>query len=217
MANVTYTTLFSEVIPHVPGCPVDIATNAIRAAAIDLCDRSGIIEYDAPLITPADQQATYVPTLPNGTIIAQINKAWYDGLELEPKDSDFLTKMYGDWQSINAGTPRWITMTPADLTTVRLVPAPSNPAAGVIFRLRLTLKPSRASVDFDPNVAETYTETIAHGALARLMAVPGKPYSNERLAAYHAGLFNDGVRIATIRANKGMTRESMRVQFPKIY
>lgn len=217
MANVAYTTLFGEVLPDLPHCPVDIATNAIRNAVIEFCDRSQILQFEATLITPVDGQADYtIPGLPTGTVVARILKAWYDGFEIEPKDGDALNQMYGDWRGLTGGTPRFITMTPPDLTKVTLVPPPANPLAGVIFRIRVALRPTRASTDFDPNVAETYAEDIAHGAKARLMAIPGKPYSNERLAAYHSGAFNAGITKAIARANKGMTRESLSVQFRKL-
>lgn len=218
MANVAYTTLFGEVLPDLPGCPVDIATNAIRNAVIELCNRSQILQFElSPNLTVIDGQANYtLGSLPTGSVVARILKAWFNGFEIEPKDSDALTRMYGDWRGLTGGTPRFITMTPPDLTTVTLVPPPSNPDPTTVFRIRVALRPSRTSTDFDPNVAESYAEEIAHGAKARLMTIPGKPYSNSNLAAYHAGAFNDGIRKAIINANKGLTRESISVQFPRI-
>lgn len=217
MANVAYTTLFGEVLPDLPHCPVDIATNAIRNAVIEFCSRTNIIQFEiTPLITVVGGTASYSMTVPTGTTVSQIIKAWYDGFEIEPKDSDALTRMYGDWRGLTGGTPRFITMNPPDLDTVRLVPPPANPPAGVVFRILVALCPTRASTDFDPNVAETYAEDIAHGAKARLMAIPGKPYSNPNLASYHSSMFNAGITQAIISANKGQTRQSLSVQFQRI-
>jgi hypothetical protein len=78
------------------------------------------------------------------------------------------------------------------------------------LRLLCALKPTRASTSFPTLLYERYVETIAHGAKARVMLIPKKPYSDPAMGAYHQQMFNGLVAEARIRVARGNTRGPLR-------
>lgn len=215
MSNFNYTDLTGETLPSLPGCPVDILTNYIRNAAIEFCDKTLIWQYDIPAIDVVANTATYALTAPTGATVAKIVKVTFNGQqELYPVDNDYLVRKYGDW-TIQSGGPRYVTQIPPDLTHAILVPNPSDSTVAAL-KVRVALKPTRASTFFDSNIAESYATDIAHGAISMLASVPGKPYFNPKLAAYSKDCFKEGINKARIRADKALMRTEQRVSFPRI-
>ncbi len=58
---------------------------------------------------------------------------------------------------------------------------------------------------------QQYREGIAHGAKARLMEQPGKPWSSEAFP-YHAEQFKRAIYDATQKANRGHARAARRTR-----
>ena len=84
------------------------------------------------------------------------------------------------------------------------------PDAGGNLRIEVALKPTRASTTFPAQVYERSIETIAHGAKARIMIVPRKPYTDLKLAAWHSRQFDDGISGEMISSARGVTRAPLR-------
>lgn len=155
----------------------------------------------------------YPITTPSNTVIAKGLKAWLNDAPIDPipqddLDNEFNNTTFG-WVGVNWRTDvnlpsRWYM---PDDTTVGLALAPS---AGGNLRILAALKPSRASTTFPTWIYERYIETIAHGAKARLLMVPKKPYTDLKLGAYHGEQFNGLVGEARIRAARSNTRGALR-------
>ena len=155
----------------------------------------------------------YTLTFPTGTCLAKGLQAWLDDNVLEPISPDDLDNEFSNTQFGWVGTS-WRTdvRLPTrfyfpDDTTVGLLLAPDATGA---MRINAALKPTRSSTTFPDWIYERYVETLAHGAKHRLMVVPGKPYSNEKAAAYHLTMFNGGIGEAMIRTSRGATRAPLR-------
>lgn len=155
----------------------------------------------------------YPLTLPIGACIAKGLNAWLNDAPLDPispddLDTEFNNTSFG-WVGVNWRTDvnlpsRWYV---ANDTSVVLELAPS--ATGNL-RINVALKPTRASTSFPEWIYERYIETIAHGAKARLMMSPKKPYSNAQLGAYHMTEFNGLIGEARVRTARGTTRAPLR-------
>lgn len=155
----------------------------------------------------------YAITLPSGAAIAKGLKAWLNDAPLDPISQDDLDNEFNNtsfgWVGVNWRTDvnlpsRWYM---PDDDTVGLLLAPS---AGGNLRIQAALKPTRAATTFPDWIYERYIETIAHGAKARIMLIPKKPYSDKELGAWHQERFNSLIGEARVRTARGNTRGPLR-------
>jgi hypothetical protein len=155
----------------------------------------------------------YPMTVPSGTAFAKGLACWLNDNPIDPMSPDDLDNEFNNtsfgWVGVNWRTDvrlpsRWYT---TDDGTFNIVLAPN--AAGNV-RILAALKPSRTSTNFPEWIFERYIETIADGALWRLMIVPKKPYSDKDLAAFHKGKFDGLVGEARARTARGTTRGPLR-------
>lgn len=153
----------------------------------------------------------YPITLPSNTAMAKGLRAWLNDNLLEPISPDDLDNEFGEsdfgqsrWRTDVALPTRWYF---ADDNTVGLLQPPD---AGGNLRIEVALKPTRASTTFPAQVYERSIETIAHGAKARVMMIPRKPYSDAKLAVWHRRQFDDGIADEMITSARGATRAALR-------
>jgi len=155
----------------------------------------------------------YPLTLPAGTSCAKGLKAWLNDSPIDPispddVDNEFNNTSFG-WVGVNWRTDvnlptRWYI---ENETTVTLLMPPATTGN---LRILAALKPTRASTTFPAWIYERYIETIAHGAKAKIMMVPKKPYTDLKLGAYHWEMFSVLVGEARARAARGSTRGPLR-------
>lgn len=196
----------AEILPHIdqyaPGCPAPTAYFGIRQAAIDFCERTRLWRYEDDFDIPGDDAEGV--TTPYGSELYLTELVQFDGVELTPVTADWLDRNCRGWRAGEVtGLPQYVVQTEPD--TLRVVPW----QAGHLY-LFLWLKPSQDAEQLPDFIIDQYRETIAHGALARILAMPGQPFSNPDLAGYFAGLFArklDGLTWAGSRGQqRGRTR-----------
>lgn len=169
---------FDEFLPDInvyaPGCAVPTAYLAIRQAATEFCERTRLWRYaDDFDITEDDAEGINTPY---GSVLHEIELVQHDGRELGPRTVSWLDAFEKGWRAgALDGQPSYVTQT--EPNTLRIVPF----QAGHID-LFVWLKPSGDAEEVPDFLVDQYRETIAHGALGRLLAIPGKPYSNPQLA-----------------------------------
>lgn len=155
----------------------------------------------------------YTITLPSGYAMVKGLKAWLNDSVIDPLSQDDLDNEFNDssfgWVGVNWRTDvnlptRWYM---PDDETIGIVQASS--IAGNL-RLLAALKPTRASTTFPTLLYERYIETIAHGAKARLMLIPKKPYTDKELGTYHQNMFNGLIGEARIRVARSNSRAPLR-------
>lgn len=213
MTTVAYTAFYDEVLPEVPGCLQAVALNAIRNACIEFCQKTDVYLYDHPAINAVISTPTYAFAPPTGTLVSKVLQAFYNGRELIPKTPDELKEIYGVYQSLDwrsrTGTPKYITQD--DEQNVRLVPMPDASLAGGI-KLRVSLKPTRASTTVVDRIFEEYVEAIKNGALYRLKISKGKPYTDEAGAEQCYAFFNTEIDTTKHKVAMGFGRAKPRVR-----
>lgn len=189
-------------MPDLPGCPFAAVDNALRQSAIAFCEQSLAWQAVHPEVSLLAGVSEYAFAPPTGAVVHAISHAALDGEEIETHagQSNITRK---NWQS-RMGTPKYVLGGAASLT---LVPKPD--AAGKLAMI-VALKPSPASTGIDNAQFSEYREAIVHGALARLMLSPKKPYSDAPLAAYHEQQFFIKTAAAGMRVAKGYARAPLR-------
>lgn len=205
MTTVSIEALLPDVLVHTPACPDPLALQAILAAATDFCDRSLIWRevQDAESIQRADMPLQMIA--PAHGRVTRVLSASFSGTALHPATDDALRAALPTYET-DAGVPTYYTL--VDDETITLIPPPGERGNLV---LHLAFAPRVGAKVLEKFLFTRWREVITSGTLRRLLAVPGQTWSNDRLAAYYATKFEQGVIAATADANRSLTRSSLSV------
>lgn len=213
-----YELFLDEVLPHVPGCSVELALLAIKNSVIEFCEKSLILQRDADPVTVLANVSDYDLDADTGYKVVKVMKAWYKNTELQPIAPDEIV-------SPSAYNPNVVGSTASsqpptriyqkDDVTFSLYPAPPERVVGAVT-MRVALKPTRSSTEIEDVIYEDYAEAIGYGAKYRLMGTPAKPFTNPQAAGSSLAMFMQLVNSARQKAVRGYVRSSMSVQMRKV-
>jgi hypothetical protein len=199
---------YDLVMPDLPDCPFAAADSALRQSAITFCEQSLVWQATHPDISIAAGTAKYAFASAEGTVVHAIIHAALNGEEIEPYGGE-MSITTSNWRR-ESGTPRYVLGGAASLT---LVP---QPVADGTLAMIVALKPSAASTGIiEDTLFNEYCGVIVHGALARLMLSPRKPYTNVQFATYHQQQFTIKTAAAGVRVARGHTRAPLRTAILK--
>jgi hypothetical protein len=200
-----YADILPYVLPHVPACPNAMAEQCIRLSAIELFRRANLWWNEFALTSVADQ-AGYSLGTPSGIAelaeAKKIDSVVLDGREVSPAPIGYVT------ESLDGGSSRDLAYT-QDLRTVMFSPAPT--ASGLAIKVRAWLVPSSTSTQIPDAPATQHIETIAAGALARVLVLP-QPWKDPGMAGVYLERFDRGVSRAANSAARGHSSFKGRVK-----
>lgn len=211
MAAVAYSALLPDVLPMCEGVPQVMALHAIRNAAIELCEES-LIHRAVIDMAGADLTSGSLTVIPGaGMRVVRIMGAMFNGRALIPTNTDELDRaLYpSDWRTMQGETTHYVCYAPDVIGVFRL------PETTADMRIDAVVAPSMDSVEYDEAIISRFRQGIADGAIARLMLIPGKPWSNPQQSRLHAQLFSAAKADARVAANLSNTRDTLRVEFPR--
>lgn len=189
---------------YAPTCPEPTAFWAIRQAAIDFCEATRSWRYEDEF-NVADQYAQGI-SAPYGSVIAEIEEVRFDGCRLERVTPAYLDDRYHNWRDAEMTSgPQYVTQT--EMNTIRIYPVQDG-----IVKVALWLKPSQDCEELPDYLSDQYREVIANGALGRILALPGKAFTNVQLAVAFSAAFAarlDGLKTLGF---KGQQRAPMRTR-----
>lgn len=150
---------------------------------------------------------------PTPAVIHEIEFAEFDGVRLTPVQ-------FSTVSDTEEGTPRYITQIAPNVVTVL-------PFAKGMIRLSLFLKPSAETLyGTDPanplfdslNVVPDFFitlhgQTLALGALARILSIPGEPWTDEQKAVFYKAEFEAKLSGAFRQNMRGQQRAPIRTQY----
>lgn len=213
----TYEDFLSRVLIEVPGCSEISALQAVKDTCIEFCEKSLILTRDHDPVTVRGGVMDYDLEPPSGYLVVKIMKAWLNHLALGPLPPDFVfdaavyNREFAEYQDASSTPTRFLQK---DERTVSLWPLPDKDHVNGLT-MRVALKPTRSSTSIEDVVFEDYAETIASGALGRLLSSVGKAYTNVSAAALHKGMFIQGLNVARQRATHGHVRANLSVKLVK--
>lgn len=149
---------------EVPGCPNPLIKEEVLSAAIEFCQRTWAYTKDITESVSKDAETVTI-TLPEGTGIVGVN-SFTD----ENGDTEYEIDYSGNVVSLEKPVPY-----DSDLI------------------INVALKPLPTVSSLPDFLFNDWYQTIAAGAKAKLMIIPGKEWSNPNLAVIHSNLFEDGV------------------------
>lgn len=202
---ISFDEFLTEVLPDVNGCPDPSAINAVRNAAIEFCTRGNVWKVEMEIFQTESGVIAYDLDSPvNGARIIQVMAAFLDGMEIKPRTEDSLDAGMPGWRTI-AGKPTFFFQPTPELISLASVPDGTYTVSGIV-----ALCPTRKAGGIERFIYEQYLDVIASGAKARLMMMPGVPWSNPELAAFHDAQFNTGVAAGNVEAARGFSRAPIR-------
>lgn len=210
----TISDFYPYIFPEVPGCPDFSVDVAVRAALVEFCEKSLIIQRDHDPITVVKGIIDYDLEPPNNQLVSKVMKAWYKNVELEAISPDNVdqSSIYNSiftGASVPYAEPRAYLQ--KDERTITIYPFPKDAAANALT-LRVALKPTRKADVVEDVLYEDYAEIVASGAKVRLFSMSGKSWTNGPAAAFSLTRFNEGINLARTRAMTGGTRGEVRVR-----
>jgi len=197
MAIVPYTQWLPYIQVNVPDCPKALIVEAIRQKVIEFCQRSLFLrqELDGFYTVADDNEYDLSPPVDN--TIAQLLMLKVNKRELQPKTQDDLEEIYQEWRD-QSDEPQYFFL--KNTNTAILVPKP----IGVYpVRILVALKPTQAAQGVDESIFEEYKDAIKHGALAYLMLMAEKTWSNPNMSAFYQSQFDAAIQESKMRAEKG--------------
>lgn len=192
------------ILPFAPGCAAPTAYFGIRQAAIEFCERTRQWRYEDTFdVTVDDCDSILVPF---GAVVHEIESAQFNGQPLDPKSTLWLDTNQNGWRT-NAltGTPHYLTQVEPD--TIIVVPK----SAGSLH-LCMWLKPSQESTEFPDFIVDQYRETIAFGALSRILMIPNQSFTNVQMGAAWGKLFQDKLDGLSVKGSIGQQRAPLRTK-----
>jgi hypothetical protein len=205
----TLQNFYSYVMPAVQGCPTAIVDNAIRHAVNEFCEKTMMWRYTFSPVNVVANQASYTLTPPAGsTIVAPVHVAVNNDALVVINIED-LDSMYPNWRTTTASSPLMYFMDLAD--ALYLVPTPVNAYTGGL-KVDAAMKMAATSNTCPDWLFNNWAEVIAHGALMRLHAMPGKVWADTNTVAYHKAKFREGISRAKSRTMKSFTKQGKSVQ-----
>lgn len=207
MANLKYSDLLDDVLPHLAADPSDPVTEyAIKRACIEFCSGSWVWKYLPDPIDVTAGEATYdLEPLP-ATDISAVVAAEFNNVPLDPKAIEWLNHEIPGWRTTRK-TPKYFTQVDTEQVILAAVPEASLTAG---LTLTLALQPAQNSTGLPKWIANQYLYALADGALSRLMLMPGKPWTDLATGQDKRSKFEAAIANARASAVSALGRAAQR-------
>jgi len=206
--SVDWEQYLKEVMPDVSGCPVQLALNAVRNAAIEFANQTRVWRDDVEQVVMVAGQAVYplvTQNVDDEEIIALHKVQFTD--QTYPLSTISALHLDNARLSTTEQKPRWFNQpTPAQ---IEMFYTPD--AASGTLNCKAILKPTKTST-FGPDfMFNDWLEEISAGAKARLLAMK-RPWGDKSMVKFHRRLFINGYIEARIRDAKSNVMSSSAVR-----
>ena len=195
-----------EVMPDVAGCPIRVAENAIRNAAIEFCNNSRVWRdsvTDVPIVQGTSEY-TLVPPTDSEIISTYYAKFSDSNIPLPTIPEQHLAR---GRQNPTQQKPKWFHAGSPPVIELFWVPD-----AAYTLEVKAILKPTKASTLGPDFLYNDWLEEISHGAKARLKSMSGRIWSDKTSVKFHRREFIKGWTEARIRDTKSNVQSSTRLK-----
>lgn len=201
------TAFYDYVLPEVPGCEAELALQHIRRAAKDFYTRTRIKKVDLTGFSTVAGTATYaLAGVPAGHVVSEMLRVARDGLPITPMNGEDRDSVYPGWEG-KTDVPDYFYLLDSENLTLF-----ATPDSAYAITLQASVAPSNAATTVDDWVFEQHQHTLTAGALASLLAIPKKPWTDPATAGYYAGLYRSAVPDALRKVSQGRARAALRTR-----
>ena len=202
---VNYEQFYELVAPSVQGCPQSMVIMAIKNSCIEFCEKSHIWKQEGIVNDVIANQPRYGFVPPRDAKVVTPYRIAINGRELVPTDLKVLEETQPGWRNIISSVPHTYFLDTDD--TVRLIGSPTELIPDAL-EAGVVLKPTRESRGCPSFLYQDWAETIAAGALSKLMAMKGKIWAQEALVGFYDRQFRAGISRARSKSNKSWQQSS---------
>ena len=209
MANINYTDLLDEVLPFLaadPGKPVTVS--AIKRTVIEFCNGSWIWQYLPDPLNVIAGVNTYDLEPPTGANVTAVIDVVHGTESLQNRSLNWLDQNTAGWRTVRR-TPKFFTQ--VDTTQIILAPVPDITIRGGLL-MTLALQPTVSSDSFPDWIYNQFVYEIANGAIARLMLMPARPWTDLANGADRRTKFEQSIANARTKAVFALGRAIERVK-----
>lgn len=203
------TGFLNYVLPQVPGCLNAMALQSIFESYEEFCRRSLVYTLTPSAIDIVAATKDYTITPDAGTVVSDVLKVFVSGKEVVPRTEEWLDANVTDWRTTATGPARGYIVPAAN--TVRLVPIPSSAIDDGLV-VKVALRPLETATTCPDVIFNDWRQAIVDGALARLLMMQKKPWTNPRLGQEKQGAFDSWCTNASMKATQAGTRARLRTR-----
>lgn len=183
----TIDNLYSDIRRIAKNCPELTLDFYLKETVRDFCQKTWY--YQKTIDLPLGVEESYYPLeLDSEDQIIAVKNVTFNDTPIHPGRPE-------DINSTSSGNYPWCWFFEPRSTLV-LRPFPSEVKATDKCLVRVVLQPVDGSENVPEVIFRQYRETIAAGALASILMVPGEVWSNSNLAMVHMNRYNQGVNKA---------------------
>lgn len=193
MALVTWDKFLGRMAPHLPGCPDFTMREALADSAREFCERTHLWREELDEEATVADQAVY-----QMFALAPIEKFLSfacDGTDIFPTHPSMLPE---GWREERGKPTHYFLVGDTD---IQLYPTPDT---AYTLAATAVIKPKDTATGVESFLRDAHEDAIRSGAIARLMLIPGKDWSNLPLADIHNKLFEAGIDNARARDLRGV-------------
>ena len=207
----SYESLLSEIIPVVPGCTDTLIEQNIRAAVIELCEKTEVYQKELDPVSTVKNIFEYDLAPTSSTTVHMIIWMPYDGEDLEAITTALLEQRKPKWrQSGYEGRPEYFVKQSPSLFYV--APVPNETKVNGLL-LRVALKPTHTSSSCEDDIVNDYRDTIINGTIYRLLRLPGREWTDYTGAQIYGSLFLEGIASASEIGKQSASRVARKVRY----
>lgn len=160
--------------------PSNVAEDAVRRVAIDLCERGGVWQYETEFLLQVGVP-DYPLMVPELTRVVCVDYVWMNKRKYQTSRQ----AAYCDCGGTRVTIP--------NAKTIWFHPIPYPACCDEPVRINIWLAPLQEACVLPDNLWQEYSDVIATGAAARLLQMPKQDYTNQGLAAKLDRLYEGGV------------------------
>lgn len=199
------------VLPYCPQCPDFIAEQQVRFAAIEFCERSRAWRH----------MITVSLTGPEGEMVAPEFAAIHEIEFANFNDQPLTPVQFSTINPNQTGRPRYVTQVSPNALTVSPYDEPGDLEVSVFLKplanMAFETTPGRPIADrfnvVPKFMLDIHGTAIARGALSKILAIPGEPWSDPRMALKHEADFRENMDAAFRWNMRGQQRAPIRTKF----
>lgn len=191
----------ADVMTRAIGVTVPLLDQEVKRAAQEFLRRTRVwVEWLDAEVT-ADGNGEYYFDVPSAAVVVRVEQATLGG---RPFPIESFRERTSDWTAPGATDAALVT---ADRALFHIGAAAP---AGQLLQVQASLAPGERATGIPAELYAQHHQHIAHGALARLLSIPGQPWTNFDLAAMHIAAFERAIGSVGAEAWRGHTAHTPR-------
>jgi hypothetical protein len=203
MAATSLDNFFRFITPSVPECPEFVVREHLAEAAAQFCQETQCWRVPLEASPTVAGEGLYDVDVPAGTVVEAIIAMEVDAQRVAPalEALELPTSSLDD-----RGKPMAYA-----LVGDRQIQFYPTPDGVYTYRGLVAVKPTLSASSVEEFIYQSWGRSIAYGAIGTLKLVPGKAWSDPKMAEHYLALFNKGIAQCKRREYRNTP---IRVRFP---